>query len=288
MAEPHHDIHAGSPVGERLRRAREAQGLTLDDVATRTRIPIRHLRSIEDSQWDELPAITYTVGFGRSYANAVGLNGAEIGRELREQVGGTPRTSQMSTEYYAPADPSRVPSRSIAWIAGALALALVIGYLIWRSQLGDDQQAAEQPMPAPEMQQAPVQQPQAAAAPTDLTGQQVTLVAAEEAWVRITDQAGGAALQQGSLQAGQQFAVPLTAQRPVIQTGRPQVLRVRVGDRDLGPLDTVQRTVSGVSLLANDLAQRLGGQAQPGGPQTGGAQPGVPQPAVPQAAPQPR
>ncbi len=70
MAEPHQDYGAGTPVGERLRRTREAQGLTLDDIATRTRIPIRHLRSIEDSQWDELPAITYTVGFGRSWDQA--------------------------------------------------------------------------------------------------------------------------------------------------------------------------------------------------------------------------
>lgn len=264
MAEPHQDYQAAGSVGERLRRTREAQGLTLDDVATRTRIPIRHLRSIEDSQWDELPAITYTVGFGRSYANAIGLNGAEIGRELRDQLGGTPRTSQMSTEYYAPADPSRVPSRSMAWIAGVLALVLVVGYLIWRSQLGEDEQVAVQTQPEQQLvQQAPAQQPQAPAAPADLTGQQVTLTATEEVWLRITDQAGGGALQQGSMQAGAQFAVPLTARQPVIQTGRPQVLRVRVGDRELGPLDTAQRTISGVSLLANDVAQRLGGQAQP-------------------------
>lgn len=262
MAEPQQDHDAATPVGERLRQAREAQGLTLDDVAARTRIPIRHLRSIEDGQWDELPAITYTVGFGRSYANAIGLDGAEIGRELREQLGGTPRSSQMSTEYYAPADPSRVPSRPMAWVAGLLALALVAVYLLWRSQLGEDEQAAPPPQAqAQPVQQAPATQP---AAPADLTGQQVTLTATEEVWLRITDQAaGGAALQQGSMQPGQQFAVPTTARQPVIQTGRPQVLRVRVGDRDLGPLDTVQRTVTGVSLLPNDLAQRLGGQAQP-------------------------
>lgn len=267
MAEPQEDYEAAIPVGERLRRAREAQGLTLDDVAARTRIPIRHLRSIEDGQWDELPAITYTVGFGRSYANAVGLDGAEIGRELREQLGGTTRSSQMSTEYYAPADPSRVPSRPMAWVAGLLALALMVFYLVWRSQLGEDEQAAvqtqAQAQPQP-VQQAPAEQPPAPAAPADLTGQQVTLTASEEVWLRITDQAtGGAALRQGNMQPGQQFAVPLTARRPVIHTGRPQVLRVRVGDRELGALGTEQRTVSGVSLLANDLAQRLGGQAQP-------------------------
>lgn len=278
MAETHEDFGTGLPVGERLRRAREAKGLTLEDVATRTRIPIRHLRSIEDSKWDELPAITYTVGFGRSYANAVGLDGAAIGRELRDQVGGTPRASQMSTEYYAPPDPSRVPSRSMAWMAGALALALVIGYLVWRSQLGEDA-VAVQPQPAAEQQLQPAapQQPQAAA-PADLTGQQVTLVAAEEVWLRVDDDARpGPALQQGVLQAGQQYQVPLTAQRPVIRTRRPQVLRVRVGERDLGPLAAEERLVSGASLLANDLARTLQGAATPGQPAPApGATPALP------------
>ncbi|HMC91010.1 MAG TPA: helix-turn-helix domain-containing protein, partial [Allosphingosinicella sp.] len=37
----------GNPVGERLRVAREEKGLSLDDVARQTRIPIRHLEHIE-------------------------------------------------------------------------------------------------------------------------------------------------------------------------------------------------------------------------------------------------
>ena len=75
-------------VGERLRLAREAKGLSLDDVARQTRIPIRHLEHIEREEWDALPATTYSVGFARSYANAVGLDGAAIGAEVREQLGG--------------------------------------------------------------------------------------------------------------------------------------------------------------------------------------------------------
>jgi cytoskeleton protein RodZ len=34
-------------VGERLRAAREEKGLSLDDIAAQTRIPRRHLESIE-------------------------------------------------------------------------------------------------------------------------------------------------------------------------------------------------------------------------------------------------
>ncbi len=56
-------------VGERLRAAREEKGLSLEDIAAQTRIPRRHLESIEAGDWDRLPAPTYTIGFARSYAS---------------------------------------------------------------------------------------------------------------------------------------------------------------------------------------------------------------------------
>ena len=54
-----------SPVGEQLRSAREAKGISLEDLAAQTRIPQRHLASIETGDWDNLPAATYTIGFLR-------------------------------------------------------------------------------------------------------------------------------------------------------------------------------------------------------------------------------
>ena len=66
----------------------------------------------------------------------------------------------------------------------------------------------------------------------------------------------------GSLAAGQTYRVPATAQRPLIRTGRPQLLRASVGGRDLGPLAPEERTIDDVSLLPQDLAAR----AQPAPP----------------------
>ena len=245
-------------IGERLQKAREAKGVSLDEVANQTRIPIRHLQHIEREEWDALPAPTYSIGFVRSYANTVGLDGAELGRELRDRLGGT-RTRAPAPEYYEPADPARVPPRSLALIAGLFAVLLVVGYLIWRSTLDDPAEApadnAVAAAPAGQQQPAPAQQPQQ----QSLAGQPVTLVATEEVWLRIRDGAGGPSLFEGILAAGQRFEVPATAQQPVIRTGRPQVLRVVVGGRELGPLEPVERTVSDVSLRPEDLAQRLQG-----------------------------
>ena len=55
----------GRWVGDRLRRLREESGLDLGDVATRTRIPLRHLEAIERSDYAALPSMTYAIGFVR-------------------------------------------------------------------------------------------------------------------------------------------------------------------------------------------------------------------------------
>src|ERR1044071_8179774 len=101
-------------IGAQLRRAREARGFSLDDVAGRTRIPIRHLQNIEREEWDALPAATYAVGFTRNYANAIGLDGAALARELRDRIGG-PSHRAAAPEYYAQADPARVPPKPLVY-----------------------------------------------------------------------------------------------------------------------------------------------------------------------------
>jgi len=275
------DIDPGSvtTIGERLRVAREAKKMSLAEVASKTRIPLRHLQHIEAGEWDALPAPTYSVGFARSYANAIGLNGNEIGAELRQQIGSPRPTYETPASYYEPADPARVPPRSLALVAGGIAILLIAAYLIWRSMAVDNVDAAEvvtaQPVaPAPAQNQpAP---PQAAHA----TGP-VVLTATDEVWLRIYEAGGGASLFQGVLQAGQRFEVPATAQAPQIRTGRPQALRVTVGSTEIPPLGQPEQTINDVSLRAADLAARVNGAAAPapaGGTAATGATPNAPAP----------
>lgn len=241
-------------VGERLRLAREAKGMSLDDVAGRTRIPIRHLQNIENEEWDALPAVTYAIGFSRNYANALGLDGAEIAGQLRNQIGGGQRRT-AAADYYEPADPARVPPRSLALVAALLAALLIGGYLIWRSTLEEEQAAApvagETTQPAPATPAAPPRP-----APQAVQGRQVTLTALGEVWLRVSEGEDGPTLFMGSLNSGQTYAVPATATRPVIRTGRPQMLRASAGTTDLGLLGSEERTIDNVSLLPQDLAAR--------------------------------
>lgn len=271
MAEDDQEAPHGTSVGERLRTAREARGLTLDDVASQTRIPIRHLRHIEDGQWHELPAVTYTIGFARNYANAVGLDGPAIGRELREQIGGTDRASQISPDVYAQSDPARAPSRALAWIAAILVVALIAGYLLWRGQLRDDDATAKAPAPAEQAEAPAAPQPQQPATPASLTGQPVTLVATADVWISVTDRgANNRRLYYDTLRQGARFQVPADAVRPVIFTINPQTLRVSIGGQDRGPLASRRARMNNQSLKAEDLATlpSLGGQP-PGAPGAG-------------------
>ena len=265
-------------IGDRLRQAREAKGLSLEDVANQTRIPIRHLQHIDREEWDALPAVTYCIGFVRSYAGVVGLDGAELGRELRDRIGDS-RSRPQVAEYYQPADPARVPPRSLALIAAIILAVLLIVFAVWRSSLdSEDEPAASVTVPVPEAA-APAQPrpgPPQPAQPQAVAGQPVALVASEEVWLRIDDGAGGPALFQGILAPGQRFDVPPTAQSPTIRTGRPQVLRILIGGRDIGPIEPAERTISNVSLKAEDLAARQQGAA---------AAPGAPPPAAPAPAP---
>jgi len=241
-------------IGERLRRAREAKGMSLDDVASRTRIPIRHLQHIEREEWDALPAATYAVGFTRNYANAVGLDGAAMARTLRERIGG-PSHRAAAPEYYAQADPARVPPKSLVFAAIFLAI-LIAGYLLWRRTL-DDSPAAVAPVEIPVAPaQGPSPPPPAAApSPQAAAGQPVTLVATGDVWLRIGEGPSGPTIFMGTMAAGDRYQVPTSARQPMIRTGRPQNLRVSVGAADLGPLFPTEQTVS-VSLRPEDLVAR--------------------------------
>ncbi|TFI59153.1 helix-turn-helix domain-containing protein [Sphingomonas parva] len=255
----------GRTVGDRLRVAREGKGLTLQELALQTRIPIRHLEHIERGEWDSLPAATYSVGFARSYAQAVGLDPSDVGGEVRQQLGMSRSATGPVTAQYEPADPARVPPRSIALIAAGIAVVLIIAFIIWRSNAVDDPtpepQILEAPAPAPKAAAPRAQQPQA---PIAANGP-VVLTATEDVWMRIDNANGGPALYQGTLKAGERYEVPAAAPAPQIRTGRPQSLRVTVGQTIIPPLGDPDRTISRVSLRAADLIARAQGSAPAGG-----------------------
>ena len=128
-------VAGNDTVGQRLRAAREAKGLTIEDVASSTRIPTRHLQTLEDSAWDQLPAATYSIGFAKNYATAVGLDRAEIAEQLRAEMGSElpAHYSTATTEPIEPIEGNRAMPKGIV-IGALVALVLVISLLTWLSK----------------------------------------------------------------------------------------------------------------------------------------------------------
>ncbi|CAM4447229.1 helix-turn-helix domain-containing protein [Stenotrophomonas indicatrix] len=72
------DLETVAGCGTRLRQAREAAGLTLEDVGQRLRMPVQVVRSLEQEQWQKLGAPVFVRGQLRSYARLLGVDVSEL------------------------------------------------------------------------------------------------------------------------------------------------------------------------------------------------------------------
>ncbi|MBE3562556.1 MAG: DUF4115 domain-containing protein [Hydrogenibacillus schlegelii] len=75
-----------SGLGERLRRAREAQGLDLEALQERTKIQKRYLAYMEAGEWDKLPGAFYARAFVRRVAEALGLEAEALLQEHADEL----------------------------------------------------------------------------------------------------------------------------------------------------------------------------------------------------------
>jgi cytoskeletal protein RodZ len=73
-------------VGEQLKNEREAQHLTVTQVAEMTKIRSDHIRAIDQGNYDVFSAPVYIRGFVRTYAAALKLDGAQIITQLNKEL----------------------------------------------------------------------------------------------------------------------------------------------------------------------------------------------------------
>ena len=279
-AEPVSDVPP--TAGERLRAAREQKKLSLEDVAAQTRIPQRHLVSIETGEWDNLPAPTYTIGFAKSYAAIVGLDRQEIGDQLREEMGGQ-RFATTAADVFEPADPRRTMPKSlvIGAVVAAVLLIALMSVLNRRSLEQPDRSAASNAAatstPAPSPQPATASPATFSPAPVPASGP-VVLTAMAPAWIQVTDQ--GRTLFEGELQPGQSYSVPAGLIAPRLKAGKPEALKVAVGTA-VAPQVGPAGKVTTVSLNPADLLKGPAASTPPPAPQPATI-------AAPAATPRPR
>ncbi|ANS74063.1 hypothetical protein AWM70_05310 [Paenibacillus yonginensis] len=75
-----------SDLGQQLKEARLARGLSLDDVQEMTKIRKRYLEAIEAGDYKVLPGSFYVRAFIKTYAEAVGVSSEELLNEHQQTV----------------------------------------------------------------------------------------------------------------------------------------------------------------------------------------------------------
>lgn len=264
-----HETEAGNALlraHERLLAARKKRGLSRNDIAETTKIPQRSLIALEEGDYDVLPSRTYAIGFSRTFARAVGLDGEEIAEQVRVELDGAAAYEKVGQkDKFEPGDPARVASPKVAWIAALAGLVLAIAGALtfWRSYFAP---GAEFP---PLQNEDPAQQgerAQQAAGETEADGPSGPIAAgdeviftslADEVWVKFYD-GNGRQLMQKIMGKGESYTVPAGTDRPLMWTGRPEALGISVGGRELPRLSAEQVIMKDVPVSAVALGQRFG------------------------------
>ena len=239
-------------VGEELREARNALGVSLEDAATQLRINKRYLQALEEGRVKDLPGAAYAVGFVRSYATALGLDPDEAVRRFRD-VSGTAVTKSGELVF-----PEPVPRRGIpTGVLAALGLALAMGgYIAWYQWSGRGERVVDAVPPLPprleraadataprETPTAPVAEPPApvpapVAAPPppriDPDKPRVVIRAKGESWVQIRDNTANRVITDRVMRAGETIEIP---NRPgiVLTTGKAENLDILLDGQDVDP-----------------------------------------------------
>ncbi len=274
------DVHSAeeskveeASVGTRLRDARIAAGMELEQVAAETRIPQRHLVSIEKGDFAALPSRTYAIGFSRTYARLLGLEEREVLDAVRAELSAAQDQRPAQGARIEPGDPARVPGRGLVWFAMLAAVLLLGGiYAFYNSYFSPGMGPAPLEEPAAQVAQAGDRaQPAPAARPRQVArGPVVFTSTMDGTWVKFYD-ADGERLYEAQMDEGDSYTVPADANGPQVWTGRPQALAITVGGRQVPRLSDKDEIVRDVPVSPEALLAR--GDAAPAAPAADGAPP---------------
>lgn len=97
-------------IGSYLAQIREQQSITLEEISSRTYIPLRLLRALETGQQSILPEPVYIQGFIRRYADALGLDGIGISKEFPTQS--SPVVQELTVDETSITAPPPPPAKT--------------------------------------------------------------------------------------------------------------------------------------------------------------------------------
>ena len=212
---------ADGTVGMRLRAAREAAGLTVEQVCATTRIRPQVLCDLERDQLGTPGTAVYTRGHIRAVARAVGADPHPLVQAFDRQIGASPPSLPVTRPASVPAPrqagrglsvPVAAPPErsSPRWLTAAVAvLAVLVALLLVGSVTGEEpDEVATGTETVPTSAAPPPAPATAAPAPAEPARAELVLAAEGTSWLSV--RAGEATMFEGTVEPGwtQRFADP--------------------------------------------------------------------------------
>ena len=121
-------------LGEKLRQAREARGVSISEVAEQTRISALYLKSIENDDYKPLPGGIFNKGFIKSYAKFVGIDENEALADYARLSAENEDIANQPLKTYRPevlTDDNSTSSMAPTLIFAGIILALMTGGILF-------------------------------------------------------------------------------------------------------------------------------------------------------------
>jgi len=123
-------------LGQELKKEREARNISIEEIASSTKIVGRYLRAIEDDRIDTMPGGFFIKGIIKTYASYLGLDADEVVRKYEEEgiIQEPPRSRPARSRAADDALLDR-PKIYRRVLAAAGVLVIVVGLvLLWRAR----------------------------------------------------------------------------------------------------------------------------------------------------------
>lgn len=145
----------GESVADTLIRARQQYGQDLRSIAQVLCIRYSYLDAIERANYENLPGPTYAVGFVRTYAEFLGLDGDAVVERFKNEVQGL--DGQTKLHFPTPAPEGKMPGGAVFLVA---ALIFAGAYGVWFYLSNKGETIADLVSPVPErLQELVVEEP---------------------------------------------------------------------------------------------------------------------------------
>ena len=217
-------------IGDILRKEREKQRMTVEDIENGTSIRASYIEAIESGEYDKMPGRVYAKGFIKNYANFLKLNGDEIVKQFVAEV--SPAVEPVNIEVEK--DDGKKQSFSVSGkriitddggfsignylsangiLAAIIAVVVLVGGIFYYTKDSStdiataDVKTTQETKPAPQQTPAPqtpapaaTNQVSAAPAP-QVDGVNVKATFSDDCWMLVT--VDGAVVYEGVINAGQ-------------------------------------------------------------------------------------